>query len=398
MLPAYTDVLIVGAGPTGLTLAAGLQQAGVDHLLIDALEAGQNTSRAGVIHSHTLEMLEAIGVVEPLVARGITVSRFTVRDRDRPLLGIGFQKLPAAFRNILMVPQTTTEAVLHARLTELGGEVHRGVVALGADSDAGGASVRVRIGGVEQTIRARHVVGGDGMHSVIRAAADIPFQGEAYGESFVLADVRMDWPLGSSEVSLFFAPEGLVVVAPLPDGSYRVVATLEDAPEQPTLDDVQRLLDTRGPVAAPARVTDFIWSSRFRVHHRLADTYRKGPFLLMGDAAHVHSPAGGQGMNTGLVDAIVLGEALTRVVRDGEPSSVLDAYSDRRRPAAEAVLALASRLTRVATVRGRPARLLRNTLLRLLNHVRPFKRRLTLGLSGIDRRPLARLPEPAPVR
>lgn len=394
MLPACTDVLIVGAGPTGLTLAAALQQAGVRHLLVDALEAGQNTSRAGVIHSHTLEMLETIGVAETLISRGVSVSSFTVRDRDRPLLGVGFGRLPAAYRNILMVPQTTTEAVLQARLTELGGEVHRGVVAIGVDSDAEGALVHVRTRETEQAIRARYVVGADGMHSVIRAAAGIPFQGEAYGESFVLADVRMEWPLGSDEVSLFFAPEGLVVVAPLPDGSYRIVATLENAPEQPVLDDVQRLLDTRGPVSSPARVTDVVWSSRFRVHHRLADSYRKGPILLMGDAAHVHSPAGGQGMNTGLVDAIVLGEALRRVVRDGEPEALLDAYSNRRRPAAERVLALASRLTRVATVRGRSARLMRNAVLRVLDHVGPFKRQLTLGLSGLNRRQFARLPAP----
>ena len=325
MLPAYTDVLIVGAGPTGLTLAAGLQQAGVEHLLVDALPVGQNTSRAAVIHSHTLEMLETIGVAETLLAEGIAVSSFAVRDRDRPLLRIGFGALPSTFQNMIMVPQATTEAVLQARLTELGGEVHRGVLALGFERWTEGASVRVRTAEGDQTIRARFVVGGDGMHSVVRRAAGIPFEGQAYGESFVLADVQMDWPLGNAEVSLFFAPEGLVVVAPLPDGSYRVVATLDDAPEQPTLSDVQQLFDTRGPVSAPARVTDVVWSSRFRIQHRLAETYRRGPFLLMGDAAHVHSPAGGQGMNTGLVDAIVLGDALTRVVRNGEPAGVVDA-------------------------------------------------------------------------
>ena len=152
------------------------------------------------------------------------------------------------------------------------------------------------------------------------------------------------------------------------------------------------MFDTRGPVSAPARVTDVVWSSRFRIQHRLAETYRRGPFLLMGDAAHVHSPAGGQGMNTGLVDAIVLGDALTRVVRNGEPAGVLDAYSDRRRPAAGAVLALASRLTVVATMKHCRARLMRNAALRLLNHVQPFRRQLTMALSGLNRRKFARLP------
>ncbi len=136
---------------------------------------------------------------------------------------------------------------------------------------------------------------------------NLRFEGTAYGQSFVLADVRMEWPLGQTEVSLCFSPAGLVVVAPLPDGSFRIVATMDEAPETPSLADIQKLLDERGPQASRARIKHVVWSSRFRVHHRLASSYRDGRILLMGDAAHVHSPAGGQGMNTGLVDAVVLG-------------------------------------------------------------------------------------------
>jgi 2-polyprenyl-6-methoxyphenol hydroxylase-like FAD-dependent oxidoreductase len=392
MLPIETDVLIVGAGPTGLALAATLQKAGVDHVLIDALEGPQNTSRAAVVHAHTLEMLEAIDAVAPLSAASLRLMNFTVRDRDQPLLRVNFERLPSPFRHMLMVPQSTTEAVLHARLTELGGELHRGVAASGAVADAEGATVRVRTDGGERSIRARYVVGADGMHSVIREAAGIGFQGEAYDESFVLADVWMDWPLGPKEVGLFFSPAGLVVVAPMPDGSYRVVATLENAPEQLDVTDIQHLLDERGPETQPCRITGMIWSSRFRVHHRLADTYRNGPFLLMGDAAHVHSPAGGQGMNTGLADAIVLGQALVQVVRDGAPEAVLDDFSQVRRAAAKEVLVLASRLTRIATVRAPLLRRLRNLVLRRLDHIPAFKERLNLGLSGLSRRRYSVLP------
>jgi 2-polyprenyl-6-methoxyphenol hydroxylase-like FAD-dependent oxidoreductase len=395
MLPLQTDVLIVGAGPTGLALACALQQAGVAHVLIDAAEEGQQNSRAAVVHAHTLEMLEAIGVAGPLSARGLELSRFTIRERGKALLDVAFDRLPSVFQHILMVPQSTTEAVLAARLGELGGEIHRGVAALGAARVEGGAEVRVRAAGGEQIIRARYVVGADGMHSAVREAAGIAFQGEAYGESFALADVRMDWPLGRDEVSLLFSPEGLVVVAPLPDGSFRIVATIEDAPEQPDVAAIQRLLDARGPKGGGILVREVLWGSRFRVHHRLAQNYRQGPFLLMGDAAHVHSPAGGQGMNTGLVDAIVLGEALKRVVRDGERDRLLDDYAMLRRPAAAQVLGLASRLTRMATLRAAPARMIRNLVLRLLNRVPPFRRRLSLALSGLARRELAVLPEEA---
>ncbi|HYD14490.1 MAG TPA: FAD-dependent monooxygenase [Allosphingosinicella sp.] len=394
MLPAYVDVLIVGAGPTGLALANKLQKHGVDHVLIDALEAGQNQSRAAVIHAHTLEMLADTGLAAPLMAEGRPVSRFTIRDRDRALLGIDFAGLPSLFRNLLMIPQSTTEAIFAGRHAASGGSIRRGVSAVSARAGGRGAIVRVKSAGGEQEIEARYAVGADGMHSRIREAAGIPFDGAHDAHSMVLADVRMDWPLGVEEVSFLFAPAGMVVVAPLPDGAFRIVAELDGAPEEPGLADIQQLLDMRGPRSGSCRVHEVIWGSRFRVSHRLAAAYRKGPFLLMGDAAHVHSPAGGQGMNTGLVDAILLGEALVRVVQGGEPHALLDGYAAARRPAAAKVLSLAGMLTRVATLRSAPGRALRNLILRVLNHVPAFKRRLAMNLSGLSRRNFARLPGP----
>ena len=387
-----TDVLVVGAGPTGLALATFLQKEGVDHLLIDALPEGQSTSRAGVVHPHTLEVLDSLGVVGELHAQGLPVDKFTVRDRDQALLTIGFEHLPSAFKHILMIPQPSTERTLEQAHERLGGMLLRNAKATNFRFESDHVVVSLDRDGKEQHVRAKYVVGADGMHSTVRAATDIRFEGAAYAESFVLADVHMDWPLGQSEVSLCFSGAGLVVVAPLPDGTYRIVATMDQAPEKPNIRDVQRLLDERGPKARPAKVRDIIWSSRFRVHHRLASSYRDGRILLMGDAAHVHSPAGGQGMNTGLVDAILLGKALTAVVRDHEPVSTLDDYSNVRRPAAEEVLALAGRLTRMATVRSPVLRHFRNLVLRLLDHVSPFKTKLALQLSGISRRQLSALP------
>jgi 2-polyprenyl-6-methoxyphenol hydroxylase-like FAD-dependent oxidoreductase len=396
MLPTSTDVLIVGAGPTGLALAAMLQQEGVDHVVIDPLTERHALSRAGVVHAHTLETLARIDVTDRLRARGMPVRRFAVRDRDRVLLSVGFEDLPSPHNYVLMIPQFETEAILEARLTELGGRVRRGYRAAAAERTAAGARVTVEGPEGAQAIVARHVVGADGMHSLVREAAGIAFPGATYGESFVLADVELDPSLDPGEVSLNFARDGLAVIAPLPDGSVRVVATMADAPEHPSIADVQRLLDTRGRPGS-ATVARLRWSSRFRVHHRLADHYRDGPFLLMGDAAHVHSPAGGQGMNAGLVDAIVLGEALARVVRDGEPEALLDDYARLRRPAAQAVLALSGRLTRIATAHG-PLRLLRNLALRTLDRSPSFKRKLALDLSGLSRRNLAALPAPARVQ
>ena len=345
-----------------------------------------------MIHAHTLEMLEAAGLAGPLMAEGKAVSTFTIRDRDRPLLSLDFSGLPSAFRNLLMLPQSTTETLFAGQLAAQGGSVHRGVSALSARAEGPRAVVQVTSAEGEREISARYVVGADGMHSRIREAAGIRFDGEAGGDSLILADVRMDWPLGDEEVSFLFAPDGMVVVAPLPSGAYRIVAAMDEAPQAPTVADVQKLLDARGPRGGGCVVREVTWASRFRISHRLAETYRRGPFLLMGDAAHVHSPAGGQGMNTGLVDAILLGEALVRVVRDGERESLLDDYAAARRPAAAKVLGLAGKLTRVATLRSSWGRTLRNLILRLLNHVPPFKRRLAMNLSGLSRRNFARLP------
>ncbi len=386
-----TDILIVGAGPTGMALSIGLLQAGIDHLLIDRLEQGQHTSRAGVIHAQTLESLDPLGVSAELVARGLTLEKFTVRDRDRALVELDFGRLPSPHRYLLMLPQNITEEVLAQRIASLGGVIHRGLTATKVEQDARGARVTVTGPDGEQTIQARYVVGADGMHSIVRQAAGIEFDGGTYEASFVLADVRLDWPFGQSEVSLFFSPEGLVVVAPLPDGSFRIVATYDNAPEQVTVAQVQALIAARGPGGGTVR--EVIWSSRFRVHHRLAKAYRNGRLVLMGDAAHVHSPAGGQGMNTGLVDAVVLGRVLAGVVKEGQPESFLDRYEALRRPAAAQVLKLADRLTGLATTRGGLARFIRNAALGFVN-LNPFaRRRLQMNLSGLSRAPLAQLPE-----
>lgn len=391
MLPQETDVLIVGAGPTGLALALTLQQAGVRPVIVDRLAAGQNTSRAAVIHAHTLEVLERLGVTEDLERRGLPLTRFALRDHDRALLELDFSTLPSRYAQILMIPQDETEAILADRLASLGGSVARGVTATRIERDAAGAVVHVETPEGPQAIRARYVVGGDGMHSVVREAAGIAFHGESAAGSFVLADVHMDWAL-STEVTLFFSPEGMGVVAPLPANRYRIVAPVEDAPEAPDAAFVQALLDARGPRKSPGRVREVLWSSRFRVHHRVAARYRSGPFFVMGDAAHVHSPAGGQGMNTGLVDAVVLGQLLADVIAGGAPDTTLDLYEEKRRPAAAEVLALADRLTRIATMRSLAGRILRNLVLRLLGASPVFRRKLALNLSGLARKGLGMVP------
>jgi 2-polyprenyl-6-methoxyphenol hydroxylase-like FAD-dependent oxidoreductase len=374
MLPATTDVLVVGAGPVGLATAATLAARGVDVTVIDRRAEGDNTSRAAVVHAHTLEVLQTIGAADPLVARGIHAPRFTIRDRDRKLVSVRFDNLPTPYPYALMVPQTITEEVLHDRLVAAGGRVHRPYEVVGLDGDT------VTLAGGE-TIRARYVVAADGMHSTVRRLAGIDFGTDEGGESFALADVRVEGDLPRDEVILFFSRAGMLVWAPLPDGSVRIVAEVDDAPEHPTAAFVQSLLDARGPAARPQVVSEVVWGSRFRVHHRVAERFRAGRVLLAGDAGHVHSPAGGQGMNLGLHDAVALGTVLAGVL-GGAPESALDGYAAARRPVAREVVGFARQLTWLATLAG-PLRPIRNAVLGTVFRLPPARRRLAHRLSGL---------------
>ena len=387
-VPEQVEVAVVGAGPTGLTLGCVLRQAGVDVLVADRAAVGTKESRAAVVHARTLEALDDIDVTRRMVAEGGQVPVFTLRSGTRRLARIDFAGLPTRYPYTLMLPQSRTEAILAARLAELGGQPERPYTATGVTGDAAGAALTLAgPDGSAHTVRARYVVGADGLHSTVRQQAGIGFTGGRYDQAFVLADVKMDWPLPAAEVQLFLSPAGLVVVAPLPGGHHRIVATMDDAPETVTGADVQALLDERGP--GSVHVHDLAWGSRFRVHHQVADDYRRGRLLLAGDAAHVHSPAGGQGMNTGIQDAVDLGYTLAGVLRGGQPESSLDGYQRRRRPVAQQVVRLTDRATRMATLSNPVARTARNVLIELVGHVPAARRRIALQLAELTVAPYA---------
>ena len=373
-----TDVLIIGAGPSGLTLATSLVKNGIATTVVDRQAAGANTSRAAVVNARTLEVLEDLDVARRLVKKGIQAPRFSIRDRARTLIPIDFSQLPTDYPYSLMVPQSTTEKLLLDRLVELGGSVIRPKTLTSITQDADAVTARFDDGDI---IRARYAVGADGMHSTVRQQAGIGFEGGVYGESFVLADVRLSGEAPADEVILFWAKAGLTVVAPLPGDIFRIVAPVADAPEQPSARYIQQILDSRGPGAGRMVVTDVIWGSRFRIHHRVADTYRAGRLLLSGDAAHVHSPAGGQGMNLGIQDAVALADALAGVL-GGAPDGTLDDYSAARRPIAQQVVEMTDRLTRLATL-PRVARRVRNAAIGLAGRVPFVRRALAMRLSGL---------------
>ncbi len=302
----------------------------------------------------------------------------------RILFPVDFSGLPTEHPYTLMLSQTDTERLLEERLHELGGDVIRPKTLSSITQDATGVTATFDDG---DTIRAGYVVGADGIHSIVRQQAGIGFTGGEFAESFVLADVRVSGEAPRDQVILFYAENGFTVLAPLPDDIFRIVAPTPDAPAQPSAEFVQKLLDTRAFGPGQTVVTELLWGTRFRIHHRVADRYREGRLLLAGDAAHVHSPAGGQGMNLGITDAIALAGALAKVTHGGaqdRDKAALDAYGEAQRQRAEKVLKMTGRMTRIATL-PRPLRPVRNSAMRLAAQVPAVRRQLAMGLSGLNR-------------
>ncbi|TCO46145.1 2-polyprenyl-6-methoxyphenol hydroxylase-like FAD-dependent oxidoreductase [Kribbella antiqua] len=380
MIPKNADVVVVGAGPVGLAVAAALRQHGHDVVVVDNQAEGANTSRACVIHARTLEMLERIGVTKRLIELGLELQDFAVRDGDRRLVPVSFRGLPTDYPFTLMIPQSLTEQVLLERFEELGGTVLRPYAAVGLSQTADGAEVTLDSGDV---IKVQYVVAADGMNSTVRGLAGLSMPENVLPLSFSLVDIRVDGGLPTDEVGLYFATVGMLVVAPLPDGSFRLVAEVDEAPEHPDVAYAQQLLTARGPKQTAPKVTEAIWGSRFRIHERVADNYRAGRVLLAGDAAHTHSPAGGQGMNLGLRDAITLADALSTAIQGDD--SDLDTYATNSRAEAVRVIALAHRLTRLANLPQR-VRPLRNVVLGLAAKLQRTQVGLAKQLAGFPNR------------
>ncbi|MCC2957841.1 FAD-dependent monooxygenase [Massilia sp. IC2-477] len=384
-----TGVLVVGAGPVGMALHLALRRQGVACIQVDKHAAGLNTSRAAVIHARTLEVLESLGVVPELLSSGLQVTDFRVRETDRVLLHIGFSELPSVYRYALMCPQDQTERILRRHLDAAGGLIDRPETLLTLAESADG--VLARVGSPDRgsrTVHAQWVVGCDGVHSTVRELAGIAFEGEDYTETFVLADVRMDWPIARCEVSLFFSARGLVVVAPLPeeDGRstdrYRIVATVAQSGDAPGIPEVQAILDERGPRGAAGRIRELLWSSAFYLQHRVAEQVSRGRVLLCGDAAHAHSPAGGQGMNTGIQDALSLAAPLAQALREGDLRA-LEAWAARRHAVAREVVRMTDAMTRAATVASPLGRSLRNTMLDLLGRFPLVQEKIATRLAQL---------------
>jgi len=366
------DVLVVGAGPTGLSLAVELAAFGVVPRVIDRVHDRTHESRALAIQPRTLEVLAGVHVTDELVAcgnRGVRLRlHFGRRLVEAKVFDLGVDD--TAYPFLLFLSQAETERILGDHLAASGVTVERGVELVDLRPDADGVVATLRHDdGSHETAHARYVVGCDGAHSTVRRLTGIPFEGGAYPQTFVLADAEADG-IEPGAAHAFISDRGILFFFPLgAPASWRMLAMRQrsDATrvERPlTLDEVQSIADLH--TAGQVRLHDPVWMTNFRLHHRGATRYRAGGAFLAGDAAHIHSPAGGQGMNTGIQDAVNLGWKLALVVSGRAGTALLDTYEPERAPVGRAVLRFTDRAFTAATSTNAIVRLARNRVVPLM--------------------------------
>ncbi|MFI1942713.1 FAD-dependent monooxygenase [Streptomyces virginiae] len=364
-MPSMT-VVVTGAGPTGLALACGLRAAGAAVRVLDKAAGPAVTSRALGLQPRGAEVLDRLGALGDLPERSVPIAHVHtyVDGRQLARLPVG-QRTKLVTRPGLLMSQSEVETRLRDRLAVLGVQVEWGRELLDVRQEEN--EVVLRLGDGEE--RAAWLVGCDGAHSRVRKAAGIGFPGVPVVERFLLADVTARLPLPRDSVAVWLRGNAMLGVFPLPgEDVWRLMAPAPAGSGEEPVPVLTELLVKEAGVS-PDAVREVLWTSTFRIHRRLASSYREGRTLLAGDAAHIHSPFGGQGMNTGLGDAENLAWKLALVADGRAEDGLLDTYEEERRPVAREVLASTSAMTGVVLGQTALARSLRDhVFVPLLNH------------------------------
>ena len=358
------NVLVVGAGPVGLVAALELHRLGIPVRIIDKSDGPTPFSKAVGINAQSLELLERSGLTERLLSAGIRIHRANLWFEGKRLVSLDLSLARHRFNFILALAQNETERLLEAALRERGIAVERRheLKALGQDPADGLVTAHIATDDGAAEMQTTFLLGADGARSTEREQLGIAFSGHRYDEHWSLADVTLDWPYGDTDVHLFLNGAGAVLFT-VPIAEDRIRAISQTA----------NVLDL---LPSESEVTKLHWGSEFYVAIRQAVSYQEGRCFLAGDAAHIHSPAGGRGMNLGIWDACSFAERVR--------SATLDGYTRERHPLGRRILAFTDRLFRVAGLKGTAAQTIRNFMLRNVASSPSVQRRLAMRLIGAE--------------
>jgi len=366
--------MVVGAGPTGMLLAAELARRNVTVRLLEKRHRPAEHSRALGIVPRTMEMFETLGLIDELLTHGHRVQGIRIYGKERQRLAeLDLRSLPTRYPFMLLLSQTRTEAILRHHLEESGVEIQWGTEVKSFREDREGVRASLQSAQGEQDVFCTYLAGCDGAHSTVRKGAGLEFKGQAYQQNWLLADVSLEPRLDPKFMHLFICPTGPIIFFPLPENVWRIVAmrpgTVQDA-GQATLEEIAAMLE-RNQLGhlQPHRP---LWVAGFAIHHRHTKQLRQGRVFLCGDAAHIHSPAGGQGMNTGLGDAFNLGWKLAAAAKGTGTETLLDSYEKERLSVIKGVLELTDRMTRMMAATAGPAVWIREWVM-------PFAAKLGMG-------------------
>jgi 2-polyprenyl-6-methoxyphenol hydroxylase-like FAD-dependent oxidoreductase len=382
------DVLIVGAGPVGLTMAAALAHYGVNCRIIDKAPRPTDKSKALVVWSRTMELLQNLNLADRFVQTGMKIHGASIYGDGRRLVHLQIEDDQSPYGFPLMIPQSETERLLTEDLERRGIAVERSVELLTFVEDGDRVVGRLQhADGRDESFAASWLVGCDGAHSTVRHTLNLPFTGAAEQNDWLLADIHVTGAIPADELSIYWHQSGILAFFPITPTRFRVIADLGTAaavrPPDPTLADVQAIVRQRGPV--DAILSDPVWLAGFRINERKVANYRVGRIFLAGDAAHIHSPAGGQGMNTGMQDSFNLAWKLSLVHKGlAKRDILLDSYSTERSEIGDQVLRAASVLTTVATLRNPLAQSIRNTTASVLGSFRSVQDKLRNQLRELS--------------
>jgi 2-polyprenyl-6-methoxyphenol hydroxylase-like FAD-dependent oxidoreductase len=365
---AKVDVLISGAGPVGLTMANELVRHGISVRIVDKSAERTDKSKALVLWSRTLELFDHAGYVDPFLAAGMQAHGAQMSNGKDVIARISLDDIDSPYPYALMIPQSDTERVLEERLAKQGVKVER-TVALESFKEQGNGveAVLRKASGESETLTADWLIGCDGAHSIVRHGLGLTFDGTTQPSDWYLADGHFTGLDPGDLLHIFWHKDGILAFFPITEGRWRVIADLGPAEESghhadPTLQEIQSLITLRATDGIV--IKDAYWLAAFRINERKVSQYGRGRAFLAGDAAHIHSPAGGQGMNTGMQDAFNLAWKLSLVIGGVCKPSLLDSYSVERSAVGDMVLRNAGRLTDAAIIRNPIAQGLRNTVVK----------------------------------